>query len=208
MSSVNKIKKFFGFFFLGSIKSKIQKQISINYSDQLDNVTETRTTDETTTTTDEASNQTVLLYCIVDSLFSKKPTFNEFHKTLRIYAEHDIIIKPREFKVIHTNDKIYFSEYLYNYGTISNKYSGSFLIVQFNFLNEGNLNQSLKVTLKNLSCYTYKIPKDEEIGTITFVTNKKVQFQLVTTYQIIFDPLTKAILRNDDRKDTRESKLI
>ena len=150
----------------------------------------------------------MLLYCIVDSLFSKKPTFNEFYKTLRIYAERDIIVKPREFIVIHRNDKIYFSEYLYNYGTISNKYSGTFLIIQFNFLNEGNLNQELKITLKNLSCFTYKIPKDDKLGVITFVTNKKIKFQLVTTYQIIFDPLTKTILENDDIKKRRRSKLI
>ena len=106
------------------------------------------------------------------------------------------------------NEKIYFSEYLYNYGTISSKYSGTFLIIQFNFLNEGNLNQELKITLKNLSCFTYRIPKDPELDVIIFVTNKQIKFQLVTTYQIIFDPLTKTILQNDDSKKRRESKLI
>ena len=164
----------------------------------MDNTTKT---DETTT--DEISNNTVLIFCIVDSLFSKKPTFNEYLKTLRIFADKDIIVKPREFKIIHTNEKIYISEYLYNFGTISNKYSGTFLIIQFNFLNEGNLNQQLKITLKNLSCFTYKILKDDKLGEITFVTNKKVNFQLVTTYQIVSDPLTKTILKNDSDKRRR-----
>ena len=165
----------------------------------------TARTDETTT--DETPNNTVLLFCIVDSLFSKKPTFNEYHKTLRIYADRDIIVKPREFKVIHTSEKIYISEYLYNFRTISSKYSGTFLIIQFNFLNEGNLNQQIKISLKNLSCFTYKIPKDDELGVITFVTNKEVKYQLVTTYQIVFDPLTQTLLKNGDDK-RRKSKCI
>ena len=170
---LDKTKKFSASF-LGLTKSKVQKEISVNYNDQSDNVINDNTSE---TSNDGKPNNTVLLYCIVDSLFSKKPTFNEFYKTLRIYAERDIIIKPREFRVINTCDKIYFSEYLYNYGTISNKYSGTFLIIQFNFLNEGNLNQELKITLKNLSCFTYRIPKDDELGVITFVTNKQIKFQ-------------------------------
>ena len=187
-------------FFIGSRKSKVQKDFSINYdnNDQLDN------TDETTV--DAISNNTVLLFCIVDSLFSKKPTFNEQLKTLRIYADKDIIVKPRELKIIHTDEKIYISEYLYNFGTISNKYSGTYLTIQFSFLNESNLNQTLKITLKNLSYFTYKISKGDELGEITFVTNKKINFQLVTTYQIVFDPLTKTILKNDDSSKRRTSK--
>ena len=159
--------------------------------------------DNTTVADGSGNNNTVSIYCIVDGLFNKKPTFNEQSKILRIYADNDIIVKPREFKVIETKEKIYFSEYLYNFGTISSKYSGTFLIIQFNSLNEHNLSQHLKITLKNLSCFTYKIRKDDELGTITFVTEKKINFQLVTTYQIIFDPLTKTIINNDD--DVRSS---
>ena len=141
-------------------------------------------------------------------MFSKKPKFNKKHKTLRIFAENDIIIKPREFKVIHTKDKIYISKYLYNFGTISSYYSGTFLIMQFNFLNEGNLNQEIKITLKNLSCFTYKIPKDHELGVITFVTDKQVNFQLVSTYEIIFDPLSKTLFQNDRDDERRRTKSI
>ena len=162
-------------------------------------------TESDNATVDGSANNTVLIYCIVDGLFTKKPTFNEQHKILHIYADHDIIVKPREFKVIETKEKIYFSEYIYNFGTISSKYSGTFLIIQFNFLNEHNLCQHLKITIKNLSCFTYKIPKDDELGTITFVTDKKLNFQLVTTYQIIFDPLTKTILNSDDNSRKRTS---
>ena len=183
------------YFLSGLKKSKVQKEATTTNNDQLDN---TAVSNETTN--NETLNNNVLIYCIVDDLFSKKPVFNEYHKTLRLFADRDIIMKPREFRVIHTNEKIYISEYVYNFGTISNKYSGTFLIIQFNFLNEGALNQQIKITLKNLSCFTYKIPKDDELGVITFVTDKKVNFQLVTTYQIIFDPLTKTILQNDDGK--------
>ena len=156
----------------------------------------------TNETTDEISNNIVSIFCIADNLFSKKPAFNEYLKTLRIFADKDIIIKPRELKIIHTDEKIYISEYLYNFGTISNKYLGTFLTIQFNFLNEGNLNQKLQITFKNLSYFTYRISKGDELGEITFVTNKKVNFQLINTYQIVFDPLTKKLLKNDDNKQT------
>ena len=77
--------------------------------------------------------------------------------------------------------------------------------MQFNFLNESNLNQEIKITLKNLSCFTYKIPKDEELGVITFVTDKQVIFQLVTTYQIIFDPLIKTLIKDDTNNSRTKS---
>ena len=153
-------------------------------------------------TTDEISNNIVSLFCITDNLFSKKPTFNERLKTLHIFANKDIIIKPRELKIIHTDEKIYISEYLYNFGTISNKYMGTFLCIQFNSLNERTPNQKLKITLKNLSCFTYRISEGDELGEITFVTNKKVNFQLINNCQIVFDPLTKKLLKNDDSKRT------
>ena len=54
--------------------------------------------------------------------------------------------------------------------------------------------------MKNLSCFTYKICKDDELGMITFVTNKEIKFQLVTAYQLIFDPLTKSTLYNEQNQ--------
>ena len=112
-------------------------------------------------------------------------------------------MRPREQKIIHTDEKFYISEYLYNFGTISNKYMGTFLCIQFNSLNERTLNQNLKITLKNLSCYTYRISEGDELGEITFVTNKKVNFQLLNNCQILFDPSNKKLLlKNDDNKRT------
>ena len=157
--------------------------------------------DNATNEADGTSNN-VSIFCIADNLFSKKPVFNESTKTLRIFADKDIVVKPRELKVIYTNEKIYISEYLYNFGFISNKYIGTFLSIQFNSLNERTLNQKLKITLKNLSCYTYRIPEGDELGEITFVTNKKLNFQLLNNSQIAFDPLTKKLLSNDDSKRT------
>ena len=161
--------------------------------------------DDTTTTANADNNDTVdntvNVYCIVDNLFSKKPVFNEELKTIYFFAEKNIVIKPRELKVIDTSEKIYISNYTHNFGTISNRYSGTFLIANFKFLNEGNLNQHVRITLKNLSCFTYNIPEGTELGKITFVTNKKLVFQLVNTYQIIFDPLTKTLLKNDNGKE-------
>ena len=77
---------------------------------------------------------------------------------------------------------------------------GTFLCIQFNSLNERTPNQKLKITLKNLSCFTYRISEGDELGEITFVTDKKVNFQLLNTSQIVFDPLTKKLLKNDGGK--------
>ena len=178
-------------------KSKTRKEFRYS-SDQLDNIS--NNSDNNKDKNDESPKDTVLIYCITDSLFSKKPTFNELHKTLHIYADRDIVIQPREYRVVNTNEKIYLSKYAHNFGTISSKYSGTFLSIQFNFLTEGNLNQEIKITLKNLSCFTYKISKDDELGKITFVTNKEIKFQLVTAYQLIFDPLTKLTFNNEQNQ--------
>ena len=182
-------------------KSKTQKEFPravVDYSsDQLDNISNNNNNEDND---DEPAKDTVLIYCITDSLFSKKPTFNECNKTLHIYADRDIIIKPREYRLVNTNEKIYLSEYAHNFGRIGNKYSGTFLNIQFNFLKEGNLNQEIKITIKNLSCFTYKISQNDELGVITFVTNKEIKFQLVTAYQLIFNPLTKLTFDNEQNK--------
>lgn len=75
---------------------------------------------------------------------------------------------------------------------------GTFLSIEFNNLNEHVLKQNLKITLRNLSYFTYKISKDAELGEITFATNKKINFQLLNTCTIAFDPLTKKLLKSDD----------
>ena len=128
--------------------------------------------------------------------------FNESTKTIHIFAGKDIIVRPRELKIIHTDEKFYISEYLYNFGTISNKYMGTFLSIQFNNLNKKTLNQKLKITLKNLSCFTYRISEGDELGEIIFFTNKKINFQLTNTCQIVFDPLTKKLKNDDSNKRT------
>ena len=144
------------------------------------------------------------IFCIANNLFSKKPTFNELTKTLHIFAEKDIILKPKELKIVHTNGEIFISEYLYNFGTISNKYIGTFLSIQFNNLNERTLNQKVKITLKNLSFFMYRISQGDELGEITFVTDKKVNFQFLNTCQIAFDRSTKKLLKNDNSKRKSE----
>ena len=146
----------------------------------------------------------VSIYCIANNLFTKKPTFNESTKTLHIFADRDIIIKPREQRIIHTDEKFFISQYLYNFGTISNKYMGTFLSIQFNSLNECIPNQKLKITLRNLSLFTYRISQGDELGKITFVTDKKINFQLINNYQIEFNPSTKKLLTNDDSKRKSE----
>ena len=75
---------------------------------------------------------------------------------------------------------------------------GTFLSIEFNNLNERTLKQNLKITLRNLSNFTYKISKDAELGEITFATDKKINFQLINTCTVAFNPLTKKLLKNDD----------
>ena len=83
---------------------------------------------------------------------------------------------------------------------------GTFLSIEFNNLNERTLKQKLKITLRNLSYFTYKISKNAELGEITFATDKKINFQLLNTCQIAFDPLTKKLLEKNDDSKQRSSK--
>ena len=94
------------------------------------------------------------------------------------------------------------SDYLYNYWTINSKYTGTYLIIESNTLNERSFNQKLKITLKNYSIFTYRISKDDEIGEITFFTEKNINYQLTNTCEINFDPLTKKLIQkyNDNNK--------
>ena len=72
-------------------------------------------------------------------------------------------------------------------------------------MNERTPNQKLKITLKNLSYFTYRISEGDELGEITFATNKKINYQIINNCRIVFDPLTKKLLKNDD-DDKRTSK--
>ena len=177
---------------LGPIKSKFvqNNEVSRN-NDELDYI-------KTQTNRTLNSSDTVTIFCIANNLFSKKPTYNDSTKTLHIFAERDIVIRPRERKVIHTDEQIYLSEFLYNFGTINSRYLGTFLSIEFNNLNEQTLKQNIKITLKNLSYFTYKISKDAELGEITFATDKKINFQLINNCTVTFDPLTKKLLKSDD----------
>ena len=147
------------------------------------------------------NNNTVTIFCIANNLFSKKPRYNDSSKTLHIFADRDIVIKPRERKIIYTDEEFYLSEFLYNFGTINNRYSGTFLSIEFDNLNEHKLKQNIKLTLRNLSYFTYKISKDAELGEITFATDKNINFQLINNCKIAFDPLTKKLLENDGSND-------
>ena len=79
---------------------------------------------------------------------------------------------------------------------------GANLTIDVNVLNERSLNQKLKITLRNYSIFTYRISKDDEIGEITFVTDKKINYQLTNTSEINFDPLNKKLIQkyNDNSK--------
>ena len=199
LKCIKYISFFFHTCFLGSIKSKFiqNNQVSTN-NDELD---------YTTHQTDKIlnSDHTVTIFCIANNLFSKKPAYNDSTKTLHIFADKNIVIKPRERKVIHTDEEFYLSEFLYNFGTINSRYVGTFLSIEFNNLNEHTLKQNLKITLRNLSYFTYKISKDAELGKIIFATDKKINFQLLNTCTIAFDPLTKQLLKNV-KNSKRESK--
>ena len=59
------------------------------------------------------------------------------------------------------------------------------LTIDVSILNERTLNQKLKITFKNYSIFTYQIPKDSEIGEITFVTDKKINYQLTNSFEVI-----------------------
>ena len=94
------------------------------------------------------------------------------------------------------------SDYLYNYWTISTKFIGVNLTIDVNSLNERSLNQKLKITLRNYSIFTYRISKDDELGEITFVTEKKINYQLTNSCDINFNPSNKKLIQkqNDNSK--------
>ena len=167
----------------------------------MNNLTRNNHTNAITDTTDN-NQETVLILCIADNFYTKKPTFNEQTKTLHIFANKNIVLRAKERVTIVTDESFYLSDYLYNYWTISSKYMGTYLIIEVNALNERSLNQKLKVTLKNYSIFTYRISKDDEIGEITFVTEKKINYQLTHTCEINFDPLSKKVIQkyNDNNK--------
>ena len=79
---------------------------------------------------------------------------------------------------------------------------GTYLSIEANALNERSLNQKLKITLKNYSIFTYRISSGDEIGEITFVTDKKINYQLTNTCEINLDPLNKKLIQkyNDNSK--------
>ena len=144
--------------------------------------------------------ENVLILCIANNLYTRKPWFNERSKTLHIFANKDIIIKAKQELTIETDESFYLSNYLYNYWTISSKYIGSYLVIETGPLNENNTNQKLKIKFKNYSIFTYRISKDEEIGEITFVTDKRINYQLTNTCEINFDPLNKKLINDNSNR--------
>ena len=128
-------------------------------------------------------------------MYTKKPWFNEKTKTLHIFANKDIILRSKQQIIIETDESFYLSDYLYNFWTISSRYIGVNLTIDANTLNERSLNQKLKITLKNYSIFSFKISKDDEIGEITFVTDKRINYQLTNTYEINFDPSNKRLIQ-------------
>ena len=156
------------------------------------------TNEAITDTTDNNNKETVLILCVGDNLYTKKPVFNEQTKTLHIFANRTILIRAKEQVVIETDETFYLSKYLYNYWTISTKYMGVNLTIDVNSLNERIINQKLKITFKNYSIFTYRISKDDEIGEITFITDKKINYQLTNTCEINFDTLNKNVISKHD----------
>ena len=150
--------------------------------------------DATTDRTDNNIGNNILILCIGNNLYSKKPRFNEQTKTLHIFASKNILLRAKEQVIIETDETFYLSEYLYNYWTISTKYMGANLTIDINPLNERSLNQKLKIIFKNYSIFTYRISKDDEIGEITFITDKKINYQLTNSCEINFDPSNKKLI--------------
>ena len=136
-------------------------------------------------------------------MYTKKPWFNEKTKTLHIFANRDILLRPKQQIIIETDESFYLSKYLYNFWTISSKYIGVNLTIDANALNERSLNQKLKITLINYSIFTYRISKDDEIGEITFITDKRINYQLTNTYEINFDPSNKKLIQKHNDNSNR-----
>ena len=72
------------------------------------------------------------------------------------------------------------------------------LTIDANALNERSLNQKLKLILKNYSIFTYRISKDDEIGEITFVTDKKINYQLTNTCEVKFNSSNRKLIQQND----------
>ena len=156
-------------------------------------------TDEAITdTTDNNTKETLLILCVGNNLYTKKPVFNEQTKTLHIFANRTILLKAKEQVVIQTDETFYLSNYVYNYWTISTKYMGVNLTIDVNRLNERTINQKLKITFKNYSIFTYRISAGDEIGELTFVTDKKINYQLTNTSEINFNTSDKKIIIKDN----------
>ena len=152
-----------------------------------------------TDTTDNNTKETLLILCIGNNLYTKKPVFNEQTKTLHIFANRTILLKAKEQVVIQTDETFYLSNYVYNYWTISTKYMGVNLTIDVNRLNERTINQKLKIIFKNYSIFTYRISAGDEIGELTFVTDKKINYQLMNTSEIDFNTSDKKIIiKNND----------
>ena len=138
-------------------------------------------------------------------MYTKKPWFNEKTKTLHIFANRDILLRAKQQIIIETDESFYLSDYLYNFWTISSKYIGVNLTIDANPLNERSLNQKLKIILRNYSIFTYRISKDDEIGEITFITDKRINYQLINTYEINFDPSNKKLIQKYNDNSNRLS---
>ena len=72
------------------------------------------------------------------------------------------------------------------------------LTIDVNRLNERSINQKLKITFKNFSIFTYRILAGEEIGEFTFVTDKKINYQLTNTSELNFNTSDKKIVIDND----------
>ena len=73
------------------------------------------------------------------------------------------------------------------------------LTIDVNELNERIINQNLKITIRNYSIFTYRISAGDEIGELTFVTDKKINYQLMNTTEINFNTSDKKIIiKNND----------
>ena len=152
-----------------------------------------------TDTTDNNTKETLLILCIGNNLYTKKPVFNEQAKTLHIFANRTILLKAKEQVVIQTDETFYLSNYVHNYWTINAKYMGINLTIDVDRLNERTINQKLKITFKNYSIFTYRISAGDEIGELTFVTDKKINYQLMNTSEIDFNTSDKKIIiKNND----------
>ena len=80
---------------------------------------------------------------------------------------------------------------------------GVSLTIDVDSLNERTINQKLKITFKNFSIFTYRILAGDEIGEFTFVTDKKINYQLTNTSELNFNTSDKRILIKDNDNSQR-----